>query len=168
MRSTFYILVLLLINSLILASCNNNYLYSKEPISIGHIGNTPLPAYTNVTVTTLAAHTILNNDTLQKDYDFLVIDPEFFETVSDDAFIDAFYNKELAVLFLGSSKAHMPFLKQAKGDVPKTYNDYNDELNKLAVLIRYGDNDEHNTSAVTLDDTLSRADFEWLMQALYK
>ncbi|MER1987712.1 MAG: hypothetical protein ABS948_17695 [Solibacillus sp.] len=163
MYKKFYVL---LVSILLLSGCSGEYLYSKDSISIGQIGNSVLPDYKNVTITELTIADLFS-DTLKNDYDFFIIDPLFFEAVSDDLFIDVFHDKELTVLFLGSGKGYAPFLKQAKGDVPKTYNDYNHALPKQAIFIRYGQDDTHRTTAMQMDKVLAKEDFEQLVQRLY-
>lgn len=167
MRKKLSVLLIVFSCILVLIGCTDNYLYSKEPITIGQIGNTTLPNYKNVTVTSLTTDDLVENTSIRSNYDVLLIDDLFFDTVSQQSYIEAFYEKELTIIFLGSNRGWMPFLKPPTLDLPKTYKDFNPTPTKQAILIQYKQQEPSVIKAVPIEETLSKEHLASLIQTLH-
>lgn len=123
---------------MVLWGCTEKQLISDETIRIGVIGdNLEQFEYSNVTYESLKVEELLTNDELKTKYNFLMISNEHFNTVSDSDYISRFDSIQMPILFVDSTKGWMPFISPLNMQIPKLYNEYNDEPFKKSIVSTY-------------------------------
>lgn len=167
MRGLFYAIIISIL--ILLVGCSQGNLISTEPIDIGVVGEVSLPEYDNVTYTSISVEEILTNDIIKETFQLLVIGENHLESVSEKEYIDAFYEKELKVLFLKSAKGHIPFMEPVTLDLPKTYHDYNDWPRKTIILTEYKKDSPFTYKSMDYsEETFIKEDFENIFRRFYK
>lgn len=158
--------IIFIICSLLVSGCAENNLYSQETIEIGIVGTASLPDEAHVVYSELTPEQLLT--TVSTDYNAIIIGEDLLETVSQQHYIDVFYEQELRILFMNSSKGWVPFLQPSTLDLPKTYNDYNTAPRNQAIFAHYQQDGPPLISAIMMErDTLSAKEFKKLLQPVF-
>ncbi|QUG42893.1 hypothetical protein KD050_06495 [Psychrobacillus sp. INOP01] len=156
---------------MVLWGCTEKQLISEETIRIGVIGdNLEQFEYSNVIYESLKVEELLTNDELKTKYNFLMISNEHFNTVSESDYISRFESIQMPVLFVDSTKGWMPFISPITLQMPKLYNEYNDDQFKQSIVSTYERSGVFSGISVrySADEKLSQEEFEELATYIFR
>ncbi|WP_277586281.1 hypothetical protein [Psychrobacillus antarcticus] len=156
---------------MILWGCTEKQLISEESIRIGVIGdNIEQFEYSNVIYESLEVEEVLTNDELKTKYNFLMISNEHFNTVSESDYIARFESIQMPVLFVDSTKGWMPFISPITLQMPKLYNEYNNDPFKQSIVSTYELSGVFSGISVrySIDEKLSQEEFEELATYIFR
>ena len=152
---------------LFLVGCSNTMtLESVDTVHVGTVGTVKQFEFDNVTYESITVEDLLKEEDLKTRFSFIMIDDDYFNTVSDIQYIERFENLQMPIVFVDSAKGHIPFMRESKQKVyiKKLYSEYNDHPQKISVVMRY-------THPGTADgfsmDILSEEDFEILVKKIF-
>lgn len=105
---------LLIISLLLLVSCSNQDVnYEGAPLNIAVIGDVPEMNNEKIKFKTITLEEFNEKDLEATSVlDAVMITPSMFEKASEDSFIEVYNNSKLPIIFLDSSKRHIPFVNE--------------------------------------------------------
>ncbi|MFY3792325.1 hypothetical protein ACOQFO_11685 [Ureibacillus sp. MALMAid1270] len=168
----FYKSFLFVFLVLFISGCSKTIsLESVETVRVEVVGNVTQFDFENVEYESINVNDILKDDDLKAKYSFIMIDDDYFETVSTLQYVERFEALQMPILFVDTIKGHLPFMRETTQKIfkKKIYSEYI-ETDKSTVMLRYPlpaiadglfywyDKDQ---------ETLSIQDFEYIVKFIY-
>lgn len=169
----FYKSFLIVFLVLFISGCSKTIsLESADTVHIGTVGAVNQFNFENVVYESISVEDLLKEDDLKTRFSFIMIDDDYFNSVSDIQYIERFENLQMPIVFVDSTKGHLPFMRESKQKVykKKIYSEYNDQPNKATIMLRYTHPGLTNGIFIEYEkqeDTLSEKNFEILVKEVY-
>lgn len=102
----------------LIGGCSNNKITFEEPVNIGVVGTLEEFRYENVHFESLEVEDLLQDD-LKNNYSIIMIEDDYFNTVTQIDYIERFESLKLPIIFVDSTKGYAPFSKPSKNATTK-------------------------------------------------
>lgn len=162
-----YLLIAVLL--FLIGGCYNNKISFEEPVNIGVVGTIEEFRYENVHFESLEVEDLLQDD-LKNKYSTIMIEDDYFNTVTQIEYIERFESLQIPIVFVDSTKGYAPFSKPSKNATTKqTYDEYNDHPKKMTVMLTYQLPAAAQGFMVEYphNETLSQKDFEKIIERIF-
>lgn len=146
-------------------------LESVDTVHVGTVGTVKQFNFENVMYESINVENLLKEEDLKTRFSFIMIGDDYFNSVSDLQYIERFETLKMPIVFVDSTKGHLPFMRESKKVYKKKiYSEYNDDPNKSTIMLRYtnpGLVDGYFIRYKKHGDTLSEENFEILVKKIY-
>lgn len=169
----FYKLFLTVFVVLFISGCSKTIsLESADTVNVGTVGAVKQFNFENVMYESISVEDLLKDEDLKTRFSLIMIDDDYFNSVSDIQYIERFETLQMPIVFVDSTKGHIPFMRESNQKVykKKIYSEYNDHPNKATIMLRYtqpGLADGNFIWYEQQEDTLSKKNFEILVKEIY-
>lgn len=169
----FYKYFLIVFLVLFISGCSKTIsLESVDTVHVGTVGAVNQFNFENVVYESINVEDLLKDEDLETRFSFIMIDDDYFNTVSDLQYIERFENLQMPIVFVDSTKGHIPFMRESNQNVykKKIYSEYNDNPDKATIMLRYTHPGLANGYFIGYEkheETLSEKNFEILVKEIY-